>query len=234
VNKSNRIALIGDYSAQVRAHVAIPKALELAAATVGYEVLPVWVQTASLKNRIEQQLSTFDGLWCVPASPYANTEGVLRAIRFARESKKPFLGTCGGFQHAVIEYARNVLGLAEADHAESNPNSAMPLIAPLSCSLVGVSGKIRLKQGSLAAGIYIREQTEEKYHCNFGVNPRFQSLLEQGGLRISGWDENGEARILELEGHPFFMGTLFQPELSAFNGAAHPLITGFVRLITAD
>ena len=233
MKKSVRVALIGDYSAQVRAHVAIPKALELAAATVGYEVLPVWVQTASLNNRIEQQLSTFDGLWCVPASPYANTEGVLRAIRFARESKKPFLGTCGGFQHAVIEYARNVLGLAEADHAESNPSTPIPLIAPLSCSLMAASGKIRLKQGSRAAGIYVREETEEKYHCNFGMNPRFHSLLAQRGLRISGWDENGEARIMELEGHPFFMGTLFQPELSAFDGATHPLIAEFVRATAA-
>ena len=94
-------------------------------------------------------LAAFDGVWCVPASPYANTEGALNAIRVAREHRIPFLGTCGGFQHAVIEYARNVLGWTAADHAEVNPQAALALIAPLSCSLVEKTGEIRLAAESL-------------------------------------------------------------------------------------
>ncbi len=80
----------------------------------------------------------------MPASPYASADGAFAAIRFARENARPFLGTCGGFQHAVIEYARNVIGITDADHAETNPGADMPLIAPLACSLVEVSQTLTL------------------------------------------------------------------------------------------
>jgi len=156
-------------------------------------------------------------------------EGALRAIRFARETHRPFLGTCGGFQHAILEFARSVLGQIEADHAESNPAASMPLISPLSCSLVGASGRILFKTGSRAARIYGCAETIEEYHCNYGMNPRFRSLLDDSGMQITGVDEHNDARVVELEDHPFFMGTLFQPERSAFKGVAHPLIVEFVR-----
>jgi len=223
-----RIGLIGDYHPNVRAHIAIPRALELAAEREDCEVSAAWMPTASLGNELAEQFSAYNGLWCVPASPYANMDGALRAIRFAREDNRPFLGTCGGFQHAMIEYARNVLGFEEADHAESNPKAAMPLIAPLSCSLIGTRGKIRLQPGSQAARIYDRIETTEEYHCNFGVNRHYQGLLEHGRLKITGVDETGETRVVELEGHPFFMATLFQPELSALNGSPHPLVAAFL------
>src|SRR6266478_1625832 len=135
--KSNiRIGLVGDYNAEVKAHVAIPKALALAGQSNGCNIAPCWIHTSSISDPLDSRLAGFDGLWCVPASPYANMEGALRAIRFARETHRPFLGTCGGFQHAVIEYARNVLGLADADHTETNPRAVLPLISQLSCSLV--------------------------------------------------------------------------------------------------
>src|SRR5215469_803912 len=126
-----RIALIGDYNSKVIAHQAIPEALRLSGETIGRPVEGVWTHTSSLVNP-RVQLQEFDGIWCVPASPYANTEGALEAIRFARESGRPFLGTCGGFQHALIEYARNVCGLRNAEHAENNPAASFHLITPLS------------------------------------------------------------------------------------------------------
>ena len=155
--------------------------------------------------------------------------GALRAIRFARESGTPFLGTCGGFQHALIEYARNVLHLAEADHAESNPSASLPLIAPLTCSLVGAKGMIYLQHGSRARAIYGRKEIVEGYNCSYGLNAAYQSRLDDGALRTSGADAVGATRIVELAGHPFFMATLFQPELSAFENRAHPLILRFVQ-----
>src|SRR5690242_20599101 len=97
------IALIGDYNPAATAHQAIPIALQLAAAKTGVPVEPVWVPTESITDP-EAQFRTFDAFWCVPASPYASMEGALKAIRYARESRRPFLGTCGGFQHALIEY----------------------------------------------------------------------------------------------------------------------------------
>ena len=222
------IGLIGDYDPNVKAHLAIPKALELAAKVVGCEVDQVWVATDSLDEGVEI-LGGLQGFWCVPASPYASMEGALRAIGFARRNRRPFLGTCGGFQHAIIEYARNVLGLAQADHTESSPDAEMPLISRLSCSLAGERGAISLKAGSQAAQIYGRTEIVEEYNCNFGVNPQLQPLLENRPLKISGTDAEGQARVVELEGHPFYLATLFQPERSAFGGAAHPLIVAFLN-----
>src|SRR5206468_9697656 len=100
---------IGDFNPNVTAHQAIPKALALAAEATGCPVEPVWLATDQVRVDDEQQFAGFDGLWCVPASPYASLEGALWAIRFARERGVPFLGTCGGFQHALLEYARNVV-----------------------------------------------------------------------------------------------------------------------------
>ena len=93
----------------------------------------------------------FSGLWCVPTSPYRSMEGALLAIRYARESGVPFLGTCGGFQHAVIEYARNVLGWADAEHAETAPDAARAVISLLECPLVETSGVVRFVPGSRIA-----------------------------------------------------------------------------------
>src|SRR6266567_3461463 len=121
-----RIGLIGDFNSQVKAHIAIPRAVKLAANALGCEAETFWLATPLLEHNPEQLLSAYDALWCVPASPYESMKGALNAIRFAREHGVPFLGTCGGVQHAIIEYARNVLGLTEADHAESNPSTGLP------------------------------------------------------------------------------------------------------------
>src|SRR5207302_808902 len=134
-------------------HQAIPAALRLAADRAGRIVEPVCVGTATLGADVPGQLAAFDGIWCVPASPYANTAGALEAIRFARESGRPYLGTCGGFQHALLEFARNVLGLADADHAETRPDAALPLVAPLSCPLVERAGAVFFQEGSRLRGI---------------------------------------------------------------------------------
>jgi CTP synthase (UTP-ammonia lyase) len=100
------IGLIGDFNAAVLAHQAIPRALGLAGEVTGTSLCHEWVPTQEIRD--ESGLREFDGFWCVPASPYGSMDGALRAIRFAREQGRPFLGTCGGFQHTIIEYARNV------------------------------------------------------------------------------------------------------------------------------
>ena len=227
-----KTGLIGDYSPEVAAHVAIPKALTLAANETESRIETTWLATETVAQNIDQ-LSSFDALWCVPASPYASMDGALSAIQFARESQRPFLGTCGGFQHALIEYARNVLGYQEADHAESNPEAEMPLITPLSCSLVEAQGTIKLEEESRVRRIYGKSKVVEQYHCNFGFNPRYRSLLESGKMTVTGVDADGEPRVVELTNHPFFIATLFQPERSALAGVAHPLICAYVRVCAA-
>ena len=223
-----RIGLIGDHDPAVTAHRAIPQALARAATATGLAVDGRWLHTAALALD-PAPATACDGLWCVPASPYANGEAAISAIRFARESRVPFLGTCGGYQHALLEYARDVLGLADAAHGEEHPEAALVLIGRLACELVEVTGRIRLAPGSRLAAICGTLELEEGYHCRFGLDPRHRARFDAGPLRIVGEDAAGEARAFELDRHPFFFGTAFQPERSALAGRDHPLIVAFVR-----
>jgi len=229
-----RIALIGDFDPAVTAHRAIPEALQLSALRLGVKVAPEWLATDSIGPTAEQ-VSRHAAVWCVPGSPYANMAGALAAIRLARESLRPFLGTCGGFQHAILEYARNVLGLREADHAETAPAAMMPVIAPLACSLLEKSEDIFLQEGSRLRDIYLSSRAKEQYHCNYGLNPEYVELFAvSSGLRIAATGAAGEVRAVELAGRPFFIATLFQPERSGLRGVEHPLITAFLAAAEAS
>jgi CTP synthase (UTP-ammonia lyase) len=222
-----RIGVIGDQNAAVPAHRAIPVALRLAEAALSSVVAFEWVPTEEVLH--PSRVAGFDGLWCVPASPYRSMEGALLAIQFAREQGRPFLGTCGGFQHAVVEYARNVLGWTDAEHAETAPDAVRPVIAPLACALVEAAGGVRFRQGSRIAAAYGCERATEGYHCRYGLNPAFQETLVSGPLRAGAHDAAGDVRAIELDGHPFFVATLFQPERAALEGRLPPLVAAFVR-----
>ncbi|HWU77861.1 MAG TPA: CTP synthase [Rhodanobacter sp.] len=224
---SLRVGLIGDRDDGVIAHRAIPLALAMAAAACDTAIEPVWLPTEQIGNAA--RLIEFDGLWCVPASPYRSTAGALAAIRVARERHRPFLGTCGGFQHAVIEYARHVLGWADAEHAETSPQAARQVIVPLLCSLVEVSEAVRLLDGSRLARAYGTPDIVEGYHCNYGLADGFREALADGPLRITALDQAGEVRGIELDDHPFFVATLFQHERSALQSRMSPPVRAFVQ-----
>jgi CTP synthase (UTP-ammonia lyase) len=200
----------------------------MASEQVGQPVAFDWLRTDALAGG-EVRAEEYDGLWCVPASPYASMEGALGSIRYARESGTPFLGTCGGFQHALIEYARDVLGIEEADHAESSPDASVLFVTPLTCALRGVKGIVKLTPGSKVARIYGAEEALEEYNCGFGLNPEYREMIEKSSLHITGVDAEGEARVIELADHPFFVATLYQPERAARDGIAHMLVNAFVR-----
>jgi CTP synthase (UTP-ammonia lyase) len=224
-----RIGLIGDYDPNVTAHQAIPLALALAESETDLPLALEWLPTDSITAAAD--LSRHDGLWCVPASPYRSMDGALRAIRFARETPRPFLGTCGGFQHALVEYARSVLGWADADHAESAAGVGRAVVSPLACALVEATGSVRFTPGSRIAEAYGRLEAEEGYHCSYGLNPAFASQFFAGRLRQTALDAGGEVRAVELDGHPFFVATLFQPERAALAGVLPPLVRAFVHAV---
>ena len=226
-NRTIRIALIGDYDAQVTAHQAIPVALGMAAEHMRLSVQWQWLATDSINA--DTPLDEFHGFWCVPASPYRNMDGALRAIRFAREQKRPFLGTCGGFQHAVLEYARNVLGWTDAEHGETSPDAARVLLTPLACSLVEAVDNIHLLEGSLMAKAYETSEIREGYRCSYGVNPQFERELLKHELHSVGQDSAQGLRAVELSDHPFFVATLFQPERAALKGTLPPLVRALVE-----
>lgn len=230
IKNSIHIALVGDYNSTIVAHQAIPLAIDLAAKSVNANVHFSWIPSLSLISNALSNLSGYHAVWCVPGSPYQSMVGALNAITFARELLIPFLGTCGGFQHALIEYARNILLLPESDHLESNPHASLPLITPLACSLTNTKGTIVLRQESKIKRIYNQEQIVETFNCNFGINPDYQHLLETSStMHITGRDQAGNVRVVELDNHPFFIATLYQPERSALLGTCHPLIKSFIQ-----
>jgi CTP synthase (UTP-ammonia lyase) len=196
--------------------------------------LPVkheWIGTEELAQTERVTRLAAQGIWIAPASPYRSMEGALAAIRHARGGGIPLLGTCGGFQHIILEYARNVLGFQDAQHEETSPRAAQLFISRLACSLVGRSLLISLVPGSLVARAYGRTSVQERYHCNFGVNPDYVGVLSSSKLRIVGSDQEGLVRAVELAKHPFFVGTLFLPQLSSTQSAPHPLVSAFVRAV---
>ena len=222
-----QVGLIGDRNDGVIAHRAIPLALQMAAEACGVMVEPVWLPTDTVGDGAA--LAEFDGLWCVPASPYRDMDGALAAIRVARERHLPFLGTCGGFQHVAIEYARNMLGWHDAEHAETAPDAQRQVVVPLSCALVEVTDALRLVDGSRLAKAYGTAEVAEGYHCNYGLNPDFRAALADGPLRINALDLAGDVRGLELDGHPFFVATLFQHERGALQGRIPPPVRAFTQ-----
>ncbi|PJI50547.1 MAG: hypothetical protein CTR55_04215 [Pseudomonas sp.] len=219
--KALRIGLIGDRDSRVTAHWAIPLALQQSLLPHSGTLRVDWLDTPRLAAGLE--LEAYSGFWGIPGSPYLSTEGALRAITFARENRVPFLGTCGGFQHALLERARNVLGWSDAAHAEMDPEAARPVVHALPCSLVEVSETIRLVPGSHLAAIYGLPEIREGYRCSYGVNPAFQDELFGDSLRACAHGEDGSIRALEATDHPFFVATLFQPERKALAGIAVPL-----------
>ncbi len=231
----HRIALLGDYSPDVPAHRAIPIALTRVRDELKSDIAWDWIHTREIK-KAAHDLAAFSALWLVPASPYENTDGALDAVRFARETRRPFLGTCGGFQHALIEFARHVAGLADADHAESNPSAATLVVTPLACSLVEQGGNLHFAPGSLIASAYGCETAHERYHCRYGFNAVHRAPLESAGLHFTAFDDAGDIRAAELSrtSHPFFVGTLFQPERAVFYDMTPPLVRAFAAARSSD
>jgi CTP synthase (UTP-ammonia lyase) len=222
-----RIGVIGDFNPKNPTHLATNAGLQHAAAALNKNLDIVWLPTDR-----PHDFAQFQGFFCSPGSPYRSLEGALQGIRFARENNIPFLGTCGGFQHLVLEYARNVMGFRDASHAESDPYASCLFITPLSCSLVGKIMEVTIKPGSKAALVCQATQSMENFYCNFGLNPEYRQQLEHSGLAITGTDQNHEARIAELPSHPFFVGTLFVPQARSEPGNPHPLVLEFCRLST--
>lgn len=224
-----RLSLVGDYRASAVAHQVIPLAIERAAVHLNIQVEPKWLPTDTLDL---QTIKQSDAIWVVPGSPYKKDDAVFTTIRWARENNKPFLGSCGGFQYAIIEYARNVLGWHDAHHAETDQGGRM-VIAPLSCSLVEQRGDVTFKAGSRLASAYGTLQNNEGYHCNFGVNPEFSAALEGSNLQITSWDRAGDVRGIELNDHPYFVATLFQSERAALQNKDSPLVIAWLQAALA-
>jgi len=222
------IGVVGDRNPGNPTHLGTEESLRHVGNRLGVDIRVVWKPTANLVSAAERKLSDCQGLIVSPGSPYQKPQGALNAIRWARETDVPVLGTCGGFQHIIIECARNVLGVADAAHAEEQPDAAHLYVTPLSCSLVGQTEGVTLMPGSRAFRVYGQGEVRERFYCNFGLNPAHRSEIEAAGLHTSGVDKNGEVRIMELSNHRFCFGTLFVPQMSSTRELPHPLVLSLV------
>lgn len=235
-----RIGILGDYDPKSPTLPAVEKSLQHAAAQLNQTVESEWIATPDLlKPDAEKKLESFDGLWAAPGSPYKSFEGMLKGIEFARRRDWPFLGTCGGFQYALIECARNVLGIQDADSAENNSGSRNIVICPVACAvpnrgkgapkLSGAIPEIRLRPGSYLQSYYSQDTAVEEFFCNFEVNPDYEWAAMEAGFPVVARGAQGEIRAIESPTHRFYIATLYQPQLSSQPGNPHPLVMAFVQ-----
>jgi CTP synthase (UTP-ammonia lyase) len=234
-----RIGIVGNFDRGKHSHWATDAAIFHAATRLGFTVQPCWVPTELLDGpEVENRLESFDGLWGAPGSPYASFSGMLRGIEFARRRDFPYLGTCGGFQYALIEFTRNVLGLPDADTAENGSGSRNIVITPVACALPGRPAggpkmcggdTVRPVAGTLLDQLCQSRELHGEYFCNFETNPDFVPRWEATGLRVAARGPQGEMRAFDLPGNRFFLATLFQPQLSSSSEQPHKIVEGYLR-----
>jgi CTP synthase (UTP-ammonia lyase) len=217
------IGLLGDLDLDKPTH----RELQAAVALLPSEVEAHWLASDQPEAR---ELAGLDGLWVIPGSPYRDDDAVDAAIAWALESGTPFLGTCGGFQYAVLALARRWAGIEDAVHAEVDPDAPQPMIAPLACSLVGQEREVRCVPGTRLAAILGTTPFTGFHWCNYGLAESFVAALEAAGVAISARAPDAGVEAIEVPSHPFFIATLFQPQVGALAGQPlHPLITAFVE-----
>ena len=237
-----RIGILGDFNADFRSHHATNDALQHAARKLDFKVESNGCRLRLCLTPMQRRFSKrFDGLWASPGSPFKSFDGMLKGIEFARRRDWPYLGTCGGFQYAFIEFARNVLNIDDADSAENNSGSKNIIIYPVACAvpdrkgaapkLSGAVPEIRLRPGSYLQTFYgiDKETATEEFFCNFEINPDYEWAAMEAGFPVVARGTQGEIRAIESPTHRFFLATLFQPQLSSTEKKPHPIVLAFVQ-----
>jgi CTP synthase len=231
------VALVGKYGLE-DAYMSIHESLKHAGIELGIDVTVEWVDAEEMRSVHDERLRTADGVIVPGGFGVRGTDGKIEAIRHARETDVPFLGLCLGFQMAVVEHARNVLGLADANSAELDPDTPHPVIdlLPEQKELDDMGGTMRLgahetqiDPGTLAARLY-GDSCVERHRHRYEVNPAYIDRLESEGLVFSG-TSGPRMEILERDDHPFFLGTQFHPEFRSRPDRASPAFVGFLEAI---
>lgn len=225
------IGIVGDYNNHI-AQSTIADSIEHSNKLLNLSTDFEWISTEMLNNEnYEILLKKYNGIWSAPGSPVKHLNGVINSIRYAREKKIPYLGTCAGYQHTIIEYARNVAGFKNAQHAEYSDDLDNQFISKMSCSLQGTKAAVILQKGSKVSRIFGSTEIEGHYFCNYGLDTKYTFVFTQSNFLISGHDTLNEIRILELKNHPFFIATVFVPQVNSTAEKPNNLITEFLRII---
>jgi CTP synthase (UTP-ammonia lyase) len=226
---SCRIVILGDFNTSNPTHHALDESIKHAQKRIGRLIDCTWIGTDLFDSK-KVFGGDYSGLWIAPGSPYKSMENVIDAIYYTRTRKIPTFGICAGFQHMLIEFARNTCGIEKADHQETSLLSSDFVVSKLSCSLVGREEELTVvDKSSKLFKLLKKEKFLGKYYCNYGLNNRYIEVLKKNGCYITAVSPDREARAFELRPHPFFLGTLFQPTLKSSINAPSPIILDFLE-----
>jgi CTP synthase len=234
------IGLIGKYVELKDSYKSIAEAIIHAGVKCGTKVNVDWIHSENLtEENIHEKLQSLKGILVAPGFGNRGIEGKILAIKYSRERNIPFFGICLGMQCAVIEFARNVLGLKDAHSREMNPATSSPVIDLLenqkNISHMGGTMRLgaypcRLEEGTLANKIYGRGETSERHRHRYEFNNEYMKQYKEAGMVLSGINPDaGLVEIVEIAGHPFFIGVQFHPEYKSTVENPHPLFVGFIQ-----
>ncbi|HDN51272.1 MAG TPA: CTP synthase (glutamine hydrolyzing) [Thermoplasmatales archaeon] len=234
--KPLNIAMVGKYTSLGDSYISILEAFRHAAAELDAKVKVTWIEAENLKG--EEEFKTTDAILVPGGFGERGAEGKIRAIEYARDNGIPFLGICFGFQLAVVEYGRHVLGL-DCNTTEVDEHTPHPIVTilPEQREIEQMGGTMRLgaepvvvKKGTTAYGLYKKEKILERHRHRYEVNPEYIDKLEGAGLVFSGIAEDKiRMEILELPGHPYFVASQFHPEFKSHPLKPAPLFYGFIK-----
>ena len=239
-NKEVTIALVGKYIQLHDAYLSVVEALKHGGIASHANVHLKWVDSELVtEENVAEYLSDVDGVLVPGGFGNRGIEGMITAIRYARENKIPFLGLCLGMQLTIVEYARNVLGYHDAHSIEMNPNTMHPVIAlmPDQEDVEDIGGTLRLgsypcilAEGSKSYELFGKKEIHERHRHRYEVNNAFRKELQEKGMNIVGTSpDNRIVEMIEIAGHPFYVGTQAHPEFKSRPNHAHPLFRGFIQ-----
>ena len=234
------IGIVGKYVQLNDAYLSVTEALRHATLATGGELILRWINSEDLEtDDAKKYLAGIDGLVVPGGFGIRGVDGKIAAVKYARELQIPFLGLCLGMQCAVVEWARNLAGLKEANSAEFDPTGAHPVInlLPEQQDVVDLGGTMRLglypcriEPNTLAHKLYGKEVIYERHRHRYEFNNAYRNLFLQSGYQVSGTSPDGRlVEIIELPSHPFFIASQFHPEFQSRPSAPHPLFLGLVN-----
>ena len=234
-----RVALVGKYVSLHDAYISVVEALKHGAVANNSEVEIKWVDSELISSyNVDEYLSDVDGLIVPGGFGNRGIEGMIVAIKYAREHKLPYLGLCLGMQLTIVEFALNVLELKDAHSFEFNPDTKNPVIhiMPDKEGLTDLGGTLRLgsypcilNEKSKAYALYGQKEIAERHRHRYEVNNEYRDILQENGMMLSGFSPDGRiVEMVELPDHPFFLGTQAHPEVKSRPNKPHPLFRGFL------
>lgn len=234
------IALVGKYVQLHDAYISVVEALKHGGITNHATIDIKWVDSETVtEDNVDELLGEVDGILVPGGFGTRGIEGMITAIKYARENKIPFLGLCLGMQLTIVEYARNVVGFRDAHSIEMDPNTTHPVIAlmPDQNGIEDIGGTLRLgaypcvlAKNSLAHSLYGTDNISERHRHRYEVNNDFRAVLTEKGLLLSGTSpDNRIVEMCELPGHPFYIATQGHPELKSRPNRPHPLFRGLIE-----